>query len=430
MMLVLINVVAISVAVVAACTSLPELPMRRALSYSPRRLNKSVGDQVSYDSNNTSTDIDDSDYSRESIEYEEDDESSDVEDYEHEEEEDSDTDADAHNQIPQKKWWESDTLKATHPEPFAKGGFGKAYRGILGQSIPIVIKVINVDCDDHDDPNDAEKERQRRRASALLEFQRQKSVDSEHVVKMMCFLESSKLLSIPRQVALIMEDGGVCDLRQLYDLCGQDDKSRVINDPASRVARVKYIGWSMIKAVHALHDHKIIHRDISPKNFTISPTGAVKLIDLGLSVTQDTMQVKGRVGTDLYMAGPVVLEQPYDQLVDIYGCGMTMLLVDQLEDTLASVVQTEEDLYEWHRNRGDPTTVLSDNNCDPMVIKAVQVMCHQYRGRRIVIQGLALWKDVWVNGMSAPHNVVQDVHNHMRAPISSYQSSSSSSSNN
>ena len=75
----------------------------------------------------------------------------------------------------------------------------------------------------------------------------------------------------------------------------------------------------------------IIHRDLKPDNIGFLSNGKIILFDFGLSICvrkftneNTTYAMSGRTGSLRYMAPEVALEQPYNEKVDIYSCGILM----------------------------------------------------------------------------------------------------------
>jgi hypothetical protein len=79
-----------------------------------------------------------------------------------------------------------------------------------------------------------------------------------------------------------------------------------------------------------LHEHRLVHRDIKPSNLMRTPTGTVKVLDLGLarfrsgSSDQDLTQPNMMMGTPGYLAPEQILNAAnVDIRADLYGLGAT-----------------------------------------------------------------------------------------------------------
>ena len=77
-----------------------------------------------------------------------------------------------------------------------------------------------------------------------------------------------------------------------------------------------------------LHERQIIHRDIKPANILITRNGsAVKLIDFGVSDTDDYVTFKQPAGSMSYIAPEQLAGQVIDNRADIYAVGKIICLL-------------------------------------------------------------------------------------------------------
>jgi tetratricopeptide (TPR) repeat protein len=80
-----------------------------------------------------------------------------------------------------------------------------------------------------------------------------------------------------------------------------------------------------LEALSYLHRRGIIHRDLKPDNMLISPDGAVKLMDFGLSLSKTastTTMYEGMVGTVPYMAPEILNDEDASVQSDLYAVGV------------------------------------------------------------------------------------------------------------
>eukprot|EP00898_Chlorokybus_atmophyticus_P002887 jgi/Chlat1/359/Chrsp10S00049 len=91
-------------------------------------------------------------------------------------------------------------------------------------------------------------------------------------------------------------------------------------------AQVQLIAKQLVRALHYLHSHRIIHRDMKPQNILIGAHGQVKLCDFGFAraMSCNTMVLTSIKGTPLYMAPELVQEQPYNHTVDLWSLGVIL----------------------------------------------------------------------------------------------------------
>lgn len=97
--------------------------------------------------------------------------------------------------------------------------------------------------------------------------------------------------------------------------------------PIPEPKAIKYM-LQILDSVGYMHSKNIIHRDIKPGNFVITPDNEIKILDFGiaqiLGSTQPHITQPGtKVGTALYMSPQQVKGQPLDRRTDIYSLGVT-----------------------------------------------------------------------------------------------------------
>ena len=78
------------------------------------------------------------------------------------------------------------------------------------------------------------------------------------------------------------------------------------------------------RALQAVHDAGVVHRDVKPANLVVEPDGTVVLIDFGVAAPPSTPRltaVNEVVGTALYMAPEQISKQTITPATDIYALG-------------------------------------------------------------------------------------------------------------
>ena len=106
-----------------------------------------------------------------------------------------------------------------------------------------------------------------------------------------------------------------------------DDYLKTESGPIPEKRAVKYF-LQMLDAIGYMHSQNIIHRDIKPGNFIITPQDDIKILDFGIakSLSEPDLhltQPGTKVGTALYMSPQQVKGQPLDRRTDIYSLGIT-----------------------------------------------------------------------------------------------------------
>lgn len=86
--------------------------------------------------------------------------------------------------------------------------------------------------------------------------------------------------------------------------------------------------WSylvqIVRGLKALHDLKIVHRDIKCANIFLTKDGVVKLGDLNVSKVSKSGLMKTQTGTPYYASPEVWKDKPYDYRSDIWSLGCVL----------------------------------------------------------------------------------------------------------
>ena len=90
----------------------------------------------------------------------------------------------------------------------------------------------------------------------------------------------------------------------------------------------RHILFQLLDALSFLHERQIIHRDIKPSNILITRNGsAVKLIDFGVSDTDDYVTFKQPAGSMAYIPPEQLEGKTIDNRADIYAVGKIIALL-------------------------------------------------------------------------------------------------------
>ena len=80
----------------------------------------------------------------------------------------------------------------------------------------------------------------------------------------------------------------------------------------------------MVNGLHALHQKKIVHRDIKCANVFLTKSGVVKLGDLNVSKIAKQGIMQTQTGTPYYASPEVWQDKPYDKSSDIWSLGAVL----------------------------------------------------------------------------------------------------------
>eukprot|EP00434_Breviolum_minutum_P006673 symbB.v1.2.005891.t1/scaffold329.1/size228424/1 len=89
-------------------------------------------------------------------------------------------------------------------------------------------------------------------------------------------------------------------------------------------SQARFYTGSLILALQALHEKKIIYRDLKPENVLLDNYGYIKLIDFGCAVRLDKGGHRSLVGTPHYMAPEVILGKEYNCSCDVWSLGVCL----------------------------------------------------------------------------------------------------------
>ncbi|CAM0142369.1 hypothetical protein VKS41_002138 [Umbelopsis sp. WA50703] len=118
-----------------------------------------------------------------------------------------------------------------------------------------------------------------------------------------------------------------------------------------------YIASETLKALYFLHSKGYIHRDIKCENLLLGWNGEVKLADFGLA-TRSNRRNRDRLGTAKWMAPEVIREQYYDETIDMWSLGITIIeMMDRVPPHYR--IKDEYELFETVLSEPSPTFTYS-----------------------------------------------------------------------
>ncbi|CAO3645590.1 unnamed protein product [Cunninghamella echinulata] len=118
-----------------------------------------------------------------------------------------------------------------------------------------------------------------------------------------------------------------------------------------------YIVREVLNALSYLHNKGFIHRDVKCENLLISQQGEVKLADFGLA-TSTKYENRERLGTAKWMAPEVIKEISYDEKIDLWSLGITLI---EMQDRVPPLydLKDEDEVFEKILDQPSPTFTYS-----------------------------------------------------------------------
>ena len=157
------------------------------------------------------------------------------------------------------------------------------------------------------DLTDKEKE------NALNEVRLLASIDNKHVVSYkQAFMDESS-----QSLCIIMEFSDDGDLFQRISKL----RKNVTSPKYLEESEIWRIFIQILHGLKALHDLKIMHRDLKSANVFLSKDGTAKLGDLNVSTVLKKGLGYTQTGTPFYASPEIWNDKPYDYKSDIWSLG-------------------------------------------------------------------------------------------------------------
>ncbi|KAI8376188.1 kinase-like domain-containing protein [Radiomyces spectabilis] len=118
-----------------------------------------------------------------------------------------------------------------------------------------------------------------------------------------------------------------------------------------------YIVRETLNGLIYLHNRGFIHRDVKCENLLIGNNGEIKLADFGLATSMKHTN-RERLGTAKWMAPEVIRQEAYNEKVDLWSLGITLIeMMDRVPPHYA--VKRDEDVFIKILEDSSPTFTYS-----------------------------------------------------------------------
>jgi NIMA (never in mitosis gene a)-related kinase 1/4/5 len=122
------------------------------------------------------------------------------------------------------------------------------------------------------------------------------------------------------------ESGNLCIVMEMAD--GGDMLQAIEKHKKARTKFTEREIWhylvQIVRGLKALHELKIVHRDIKCANIFLTKDGVIKLGDLNVSKVAKAGMMKTQTGTPYYASPEVWKDRPYDNKSDIWSLGCVL----------------------------------------------------------------------------------------------------------
>lgn len=149
--------------------------------------------------------------------------------------------------------------------------------------------------------------------------------NSLNEIRILASINSSNVISY-KDAFYVDENSCICIVMEYCDdgdLDNKIEKMKKLKTPLLE-SEIWNIFYQIVLGLKALHDNKIVHRDIKSANVFLTKDGMVKLGDLNVSKELKLGLLKTQTGTPYYASPEVWKDIPYNFKSDIWSIGCVL----------------------------------------------------------------------------------------------------------
>ncbi|KAL3851652.1 hypothetical protein ACJMK2_015381 [Sinanodonta woodiana] len=165
-------------------------------------------------------------------------------------------------------------------------------------------------------------------AVKLIKVQGLKTKEKDYLNRELNLLRTVTHKNIVQLIECFLSDDK-CQMCIVMEFCAGGTLKQYVDRKKGNIKEIKClcILRQMCEAVKFLYLKAIIHRDIKTTNVLLTQDKTVKLADFGVAKLMNNpemMNLTSYVGTPNYMSPEMVLDQPYDHKLDMWGIGICL----------------------------------------------------------------------------------------------------------